>query len=133
MANPTLYSLRRFYMKAAEDSAYSANPKFVTREREITGSDTAAFTLTLALTSSQSALTINFNDVKACRRFYLDTDSSVKLVFNSSASVIVGLTSASATVGRPMVYLEGSITAATVANRIAAPTKVHIFGSGTTV
>ena len=64
------------------------------------------------------------------RHFLLEADQAVRVVLNSSASVRVGITSAVAA----MFYLEGSVTAATVANLIpSASTTVRAAGWGTTV
>lgn len=132
MATNSIYSLRDFRFKMAADSTYRETPSFVTRQREITGSNTATLSLDFQLTSSQSALTINFGDLSVARSFYAETDGSVKLVLNSSASLIIGLTSASATVGKPMFYCESSITSATVTNRIAKQTQFKVRAAGVT-
>ena len=134
MANPTIYSLRNFRLKFAEDSAYRTGPSFISSEREITGSNTATFRLNLTLTSAQASLAVNFQDVKSARFLFIDTESSVKVVLNTTSSNIIGRTSVAGTVGRPFMCLEGSVTAISITNRIqSAPASVRVIGFGLTV
>ena len=132
MATNTIYSLRDFRFKFSGDSAFRDDPSYVSKQREITGSNTASLCIDLQLTSNQSALTVNFGDMAISKAFYLETDGSVKLIYNTTNSCIVGTTSAAATVGKPIFYAESSIIAATVTNRINKQTKVKIRAVGVT-
>lgn len=134
MANQTIYSKRVIRLTEAGDSSYRQGVDFISDSREITGSNTSALKLDLSLSSGQAALTISMNDIKAARVLFLDCDSSVKVVLNSSASLVVGRTSVAGTVGRPCILLEGSITALSVLNRLpSSATSVRIRGYGTTI
>lgn len=134
MANPTIYSTRDFRLKFAEDSAYRVNPAFLNSSCEITGSNVASLRVNITLTSAQASLAVNFQDVKSCRVLFIDTESSVKVVLNTTASMIIGRTSVVNTVGRPCLYHEGSITAISITNRIpSAPASVRVIGLGVSV
>lgn len=133
MANPTIYSLRDFRFKFSSDSAYRSDPAFINEQRQITGSNTATLRLNTTLTSGQASLAVNFNDVKACRFLFIDTESSVKVVLNTTSSNIIGRTSVANTVGRPFLCLEGSVTAISITNRIpSAAASVRVIGLGLT-
>lgn len=129
-AKRKLHSLRRFMLKNAYNPEYHDAFSEINGDRNISGSDAACFTQVVSLTSNQSAFSLGFNDMRAIRRLYIETDGSIKAVFNGTASVIIGLTSASMTVGKPMAYLEGSVTSLSFTNRVARQTQVFVLGSG---
>ena len=126
-----IYSERSFRFRFGEDSAFRVAPGFIDSSRTITGSNTAAFRSNYLLTSGQASLAVNFQDLRAARVLFVDTDSSIRIIMNTNHSVICGRTSVANTVGRPFLCLEGSIIALNLINRIpSAATSVRVVALG---